>query len=106
MASSRKRSISTGRSCEKITASLHVAADHVFVVGDHHGAAAQHVAGTHQHGIPDATRDLAGFFGAGGRAVRRRWDIQIVEQIAEEFAIFRQIDIRRIGADDGHAGAL
>ncbi len=32
--------------------------------------------------------------------------LKIVEQFAEEFAVFGEIDIFGIGADDGHAEAL
>ncbi len=74
---------------------VHVAADHLFVVGDHHGAPAQHVAGPHQHRIAEAASHRAGFFRAGGRAVCGRWNAKIVEQLAEQLAILRQIDIGR-----------
>ena len=72
----------------------HVAAHHLFVVGDHHRAPAQHVAGPHQHRIADAPRHVAGLFDAGGRAVLGRGNLQIVEQLAEQLAIFGQIDVR------------
>ncbi len=62
---------------------LHVAPDHLFVVSDHHGAAAQHVAGAHQHRIAKTASHRASFFGAGGRAVRGRRNAEIVEQLAE-----------------------
>ena len=44
---------------------VHIAPHHLFVVGDHHGAAAEHVAGAHQHRITDAASHGASFF--------RRW---------------------------------
>src|ERR1039458_4024378 len=44
----------------------HVLAHHFLVVGDDHGAAAQHIAGTHQHRIADARGYGAGFLHAGG----------------------------------------
>jgi hypothetical protein len=66
---------------------------HVFVVGDHHGAAAQHVAGPHQHRIADAPRDRAGFFHAGRRAVGGAGNGKIVEQLAEQLAVFGQVDV-------------
>ena len=84
----------------------HVLAHHLLVVGDHHGAAAQHVAGAHQHGVPDARGHGAGFLHAGGGAVRGAGDLEIVQQFAEQFAVFRQIDMIRIGADDRHAQPL
>ena len=48
----------------------HVLADRLLVVGDHHGAPAQHVAGPHQHRVADARGHRAGLFHAGGRC---RW---------------------------------
>ena len=85
---------------------LHVAADGVFVVGDDHRAAAQHIAGAHQHRESDGPGDGARFLHAGRRAVCGRRNLQIVEQFAESFAILGQIDIFGIGADDRHAGGL
>ena len=81
----------------------HVLAHHLLVVGDHHGAPAQHVAGAHQHGVADASRHRAGLLDAGGGAVGGAGNSQIVEQLAEQLAVFGQIDIGRVGADDGHA---
>ena len=81
----------------------HVFAHGVFVVGDHHGAPAQHIAGPHQHGIPDPPRDGACLLRAGRRAVLRRRYAQIVEQLTEQLAVLGQIDVLRIGADDRHA---
>ena len=106
VASSRKRSISTGRSCEKLDRLLHVAAHRVFVVGDHHRAPAQHIARPHQHRIADPLRALRHASSTlVAVAVRRRRNLQFVEQLAEQLAIFRQIDDSGIGADDRHARA-
>ena len=84
----------------------HVLADHLLVVGDHHGAAAQHVAGAHQHRVADPPGHFAGFLHAGGRTVGGAGNAQVVEQFAEQLAVLGQIDVRRVGADDGHAQAL
>ncbi len=35
-----------------------------------------------------------------------RRNFEVVEQFAEELAVFGEIDVRRVGADDGHAEAL
>ncbi len=78
----------------------------LFVIGDHHGAPAEHVAGAHQHRISDAPRDFAGLFHAGCRSVGRAGDAQLIEQFAEEFAILRQIDVLGVGADDRHVQLL
>ncbi len=81
----------------------HVAAHRVLVVGDHHGAPAQHVGRPHQHRVADPPRHGAGLFDAGGRAVLGRGNSQAVEQRAEQLAVFRQVDVGGVGADDGNA---
>jgi hypothetical protein len=58
---------------------LHIAADRIFVVGDHHRAPAQHVAGAHQHRESDGPRDCTGLFYVGRRSILRRRNFQIVE---------------------------
>ena len=62
------------------------------IVGDDHGAAAEHVAGTHQHREADFAGDARGFFGNERRAVARLRDFQFVEQAAEPAAVFREVD--------------
>ncbi len=84
----------------------HVLAHHLLVVGDHHGAPAQHVAGPHQHRIADARGHRAGLFDAGGGAVVGAGNLQVVEQLAEQLAVFGQVDVFGVGADDRHAEAL
>ncbi len=78
----------------------------VHVVGDDHGAAAQHVAGAHQHRQADLAGDASGFFGNERGAVARLRNSQFFEQAAEATAIFGEIDRFGSGADDGHAVAL
>ena len=51
-------------------------------------------------------RHGAGLFHAGGGAVGGAGNLQVVEQLAEELAIFGEIDVFGIGADDRHAEAL
>ncbi len=69
----------------------HVLADHLLVVGDHHGASAEHIAGAHEHGSSDAGGDGAGFFGAccavpfSGQGIS-----QVVEEGAEALADLRR----------------
>src|SRR5947207_15617095 len=47
----------------------HILADHLLVVGDDHGASAEHVAGTHQDRVAETAGGGAGLFHAGGGAV-------------------------------------
>ena len=54
----------------------------------------------------DAARNRAGFLLASGCAVVGRRNSQVVEQAAEQLAVFGEIDVRRIGADDGDAETL
>ena len=61
VASSRKRSTSTGRSGEASTALLHVVGEFVVAIDDLHGAAAEHEAGAHEAGVADARGDGDGF---------------------------------------------
>src|ERR1019366_10626436 len=70
------------------------------------GAAAQYIAWAHQDGIADAARDFTGLFYAGGGAVGGARNGETVEQLAEELAVFGEIDIGGVGADDGDAQAL
>ena len=56
MASSRKRSIEYRAVLREVNRLTHVAADRIFVIRDHHGAAAKNVAGPHQHRIADTPR--------------------------------------------------
>ena len=79
---------------------LHVAADGVLIVGDHHGAAAQHVTGADQHRESNGASHRNSLFRVGGGAVGGRRNLEIVEQLAEKLAIFGQVDVGRIRSDD------
>ena len=84
----------------------HVLAHRLFVVGDHHGAPAQHVAGPHQYRVADAPRDFARFFHAGCRSIRRAGNAEVFEQAPEKLAVLGEIDVLGIGPDDRHAQFL
>ena len=84
----------------------HVAADRFLIVGNHHAAAAQHVAGPDQNGKAEADGDVAGLLFAGGGSIGRRRNVQIVQKLAKAFAVFRKIDIVGVGSNDGHAQPL
>ncbi len=84
----------------------HVLLDRCIVVADHHGASAEHIRRPHQHGILNLLRIGHGFFNAGGGRARRLRDIEFLQQLAESFAVFRQIDVLGRGTDDGHARGL
>ena len=82
----------------------HVARDGVGVVGDDHGAAAEHVAGADEDGIADPLANGQRFLDAGGGAAARLRNVEIFKQLAESLAVFGEVDRFGRGADDGHAG--
>ena len=85
---------------------LHVADDHLFVVGDHHGASAEHIRRPHQHRISNSVRALDRFFHRSRHRARGLRNFQFVQQFAEALAVFRQIDRLGRRADDVHARRL
>ena len=82
---------------------LQVVAQALLVRNDLHGAAAQHVARTHQHRIADAggglhaRLDVGDGFGFGLR------DAQLLHDLLEAAAVLGVADGFAVGADDGHA---
>src|SRR5207302_7252480 len=70
----------------------HVVNDRLFVVGNHHGAPAQNVGGTNQHGVADALGALHRLFDGGGDGAGRLRDVQFFQQFSEAFAVFREVD--------------
>ena len=82
---------------------LQVVAQALFVRDDLHGAAAQHVARTHQHRITDAGRslharlDVRHGLGFGLR------NLQLLHDLLEAAAVLGVPDRLGVGADDGHA---
>ena len=77
-----------------------------FVVGDDHGASAEHIRRPHQHGISDASRAFDRFFDRRGHHAGRLRNLQFFEQLVEVLAIFGQIDRLGRSADDLHARLL
>ena len=71
---------------------FHVADDRFFIVGDDHGAPAQNVRRPHQDRIAYALGTFDCFFERGCHRARRLGDFQFVEQLAEAFAVFAQVD--------------
>ena len=58
----------------------HVFLHGVDVVGDHHGAATEHVAGANQHGQSDFSGDTRGFFRNKRGAIARLRNFQLIQQ--------------------------
>ncbi len=78
----------------------------VHVIGDHHGAATQHVTRPHQHRQTNFGGNARRLFGHQRGRVSRLRDSQFLQQAAEAPPIFGQVDRFRSRADDGHAVAL
>ena len=79
---------------------FHVADDGFFVVGDDHGASAEHVRRTDEHGIADFGGSGDGLFERRGHGAGGLRDAEFVEQLAETLAVFGEVDVFGRGADD------
>ena len=84
----------------------HVIAQMLGIVGDHHAAAAQHIARTHQKRIADVRGHGLGLLKRGGLARRRVHDAQLVEQSGEALAVLGKIDGVGLGAHNVDAALL
>ena len=84
----------------------HVIAQMLGIVGDHHAAAAQHVARTHQQRVADVRGHRLGLLKRGGLARRRVHDAQLVEQGGEALAVLGKVDGIGLGAHNVHAALL
>ena len=84
----------------------HVIAQMLGIVGDHHAAATQHVARTHQQRVADVRGHGLGLLKRGGLARRRVHDAQLVEQGGEALAVLGKVDGIGLGAHDVHAALL
>ena len=76
------------------------------VVDDLHAAAAEHEARPHEHRVADPLRDGDRRRRVGRDAVARREQPGLVEDARELAALLREVDRRRRGAEDRHAGRL
>ena len=84
----------------------HVIAQMLGIVGDHHAAAAQHIARTHQKRIADVRGHGLGLLKRGGLARRRVHDAQLVEQSGEALAVLSKVDGVGLGTHDVDAALL
>ena len=84
----------------------HIARDRGVVVTNLHRPAAEHVAGTDQHGIANFIRDPARPMRVGGHPVGGLPQTQAIEDFLEPLAIFGRIDHVRAGPDDVDAGGF
>ena len=71
----------------------HVFAEHVLVVDDFHAAAAKHEARTDHHRVATDLLDASeGFVDVRGHAAFRHRDAELVHHLAEQVAVFGDID--------------
>ena len=84
----------------------HVIAQMLGIVGDHHAAAAQHVARTYQQRVANVRGHGLGLLKRGGLARRRVHDAQLVEQGGKTLAILGKVDGIGLGTHDVHAALL
>ena len=71
---------------------FHVVDDTLFIVGDHHGAATEHIRWPHEHGISDTPRAFHSFFDRRRHCTRRLRDFEFFEEPVEAFAVFGKVD--------------
>ena len=84
----------------------HVIAQTLGIVGDHHAAAAQHVARTHQQRVANMRGHGLGLLKRGCLARRRIHNAQLVEQGGKALAVLGKVDGIGLGAHDVHAALL
>ena len=84
----------------------HVITQMLGIVSDHHAAAAQHVARTHQQRVADVRGHGLGLLKRGGLARRRVHDAQLIEQSGEALAVLGKVDGIGLGAHNVHAALL
>ena len=70
----------------------HVAIELLLVVHHLHGPTAEHITGTHDHGVADAGGHRTGLLIAAGQAVMGLADFQLPQDRLELFPIFSSID--------------
>ncbi len=79
----------------------HVFAEHVFVVDDFHAAAAKHEARADHHRVATDLLDASeGFVDVRGHAAFRHRDAELVHHLAEQVAVFGDIDGVDAGAEN------
>ena len=84
----------------------HVIAQVLDIVGDHHAAAAQHVARTYQQRVANVCGNGLGLLKRGGLTRRRVHDAQLVEQGGKALAVLGKVDGIGLGAHDVYAAFL
>ena len=85
---------------------FHELAEVLFLIDNHHAAAAQNEARAHQNGVANFLDDGEGFFHVVGDAAFGLLDADLVNQLLEEVAVFGEVDVFGACADDVCTGLL
>ncbi len=81
-------------------------AEVLFLIDNHHAAAAENEARAHENGVADFLDDGEGFFHVVGDAAFCLLDADLVNQLLEEVAVFGEVDVFGARADDVCTGLL
>ena len=84
----------------------HVGAQLIGIVDNAHAASAQHETGAHQKREAQALRHFAGLFERACHASCGVRYFQLIQNVAEQIAVFGQVNGGRTGANNGHAGVF
>ena len=79
---------------------FHELAEVLFLIDNHHAAAAENEARAHENGVADFLDDGEGFFHVVGDAAFGLLDADLVNQLLEEVAVFGEVDVFGARADD------
>ena len=78
----------------------------LFLAHDLHGPAAQHKAGTHQHGVSDAAGRVHAGLDAGDSFAPGLGNVQGQQQLFKQVPVLRTVDGIAVRADNLHAPFL
>ena len=85
---------------------FHELAEVLFLIDNHHAAAAENEARAHENGVADLFDDGEGFFHVVGDAAFGLLDADLVNELLEEVAVFGEVDVFGARADDVRTGLL
>ncbi len=85
---------------------FHELAEVLFLIDNHHAAAAENEARAHENGVADFLDDGEGFFHVVGDAAFGLLDADLVNQLLEEVAVFGEVDVFGACTDHVRTGLL
>eukprot|EP00162_Nutomonas_longa_P015353 comp22285_c2_seq1/m.53234 comp22285_c2_seq1/g.53234 ORF comp22285_c2_seq1/g.53234 comp22285_c2_seq1/m.53234 type:complete len:353 (+) comp22285_c2_seq1:2477-3535(+) len=79
----------------------------VLLTADHaHRGTREHIGRAHKHRVADLVGKLLGLLNCGKLGPGRLVDLERVEKLRELLAVFGAVNVRRLGAEQRHAGAV